>query len=363
VREAAYRLADTIGTNPYTLLINYDWNEPSKVVRVDVDQDKARLLGISSKSLNEALNATVSGTAFTQVRDNIYLIDVVAQATNAERSSIETLRNLQVAIPDGRIVPLGEVAALGYDLEQPLVWRRARLPTITVQADLVPPLQAATVVDQLAPVVDQLRHSLPPGYAIEVGGTVENSAKGMTSITAVFPVMVFVMLTILMIQLQSFQKLILVISVAPLGLIGVVAALLPTGTPLGFVAILGVVALIGMIVRNSVIMITQIDEHLEAGEHPWDAVINATMHRVRPILLTAAAASLGMIPIAPEVFWGPMAYAIIGGLIVATVLTLLFLPALYVTWFRIKEPGREATEEAPGSMHAEVGGPQRAGAE
>jgi multidrug efflux pump subunit AcrB len=341
VREAAYRLADTIGTNPYTLLINYDWNEPSKVVRVDVDQDKARLLGISSKSLNQALNATVSGAAFTQVRDNIYLIDVVAQATNAERSSIETLRNLQVAIPDGRTVPLGEVATLRYDLEQPLVWRRARLPTITVQADLVPPLQAATVVDQLAPAVDALRHSLPPGYSIEVGGTVENSAKGMASIVAVMPVMVFVMLTILMIQLQSFQKLILVISVAPLGLIGVVAALLPTGTPLGFVAILGVVALIGMIVRNSVIMIAQIDEHLEAGEHPWDAVINATMHRVRPILLTAAAASLGMIPIAPEVFWGPMAYAIIGGLVVATALTLLFLPALYVTWFRIREPGKE----------------------
>ena len=154
----------TIGTNPYTLLINYDWNEPSKVVRVDVDQDKARLLGIGSKSLNQALNATVSGAAFTQVRDNIYLIDVVAQATNAERSSIETLRNLQVAIPDGRTVPLGEVATLRYDLEQPLVWRRTRLPTITVQADFVPPLQAATVVDQLAPAVDQLRRSLPPGY-------------------------------------------------------------------------------------------------------------------------------------------------------------------------------------------------------
>ena len=343
VREAAYRLADTIGTNPYTLLINYDWNEPAKVVRVDVDQDKARQLGISSKSLSEALNATVSGATFTQVRDGIYLIDVVAQASNAERSSIETLRNLQVALPDGRTVPLREVATLRYDLEQPLIWRRERLPTITVQADLVPPLQAPTIVNQLAPAVDELRRSLPPGYSIEVGGTVENSAKGMTSITAVFPIMIFVMLTILMIQLQSFQKLFLVISVAPLGLIGVVAALVPTGTPLGFVAILGVVALIGMIVRNSVIMIAQIDEHLEAGEHPWDAVINATMHRVRPILLTAAAASLGMIPIAPEVFWGPMAYAIIGGLVVATALTLLFLPALYVTWFRIKEPGREKT--------------------
>ncbi|CAO3456559.1 Multidrug efflux system, inner membrane proton/drug antiporter (RND type) _ TriC of TriABC-OpmH system [Azospirillum argentinense] len=341
VRAIAARMADTIGTNPYTLLVNYDWNEPSKVVRVDVDQDKARLLGISSKSLNQALNATVSGAAFTQLRDDIYLIDVVAQATNAERSSIETLRNLQIAIPDGRTVPLGEVATMRYDLEQPVVWRRTRLPTITVQADLVPPLQAATVVQQLAPAVDELRRSLPPGYSIEAGGTVENSAKGMASITAVFPIMIFVMLTILMIQLQSFQKLFLVISVAPLGLIGVVAALLPTGTPLGFVAILGVVALIGMIVRNSVIMIAQIDEHLEAGEHPWDAVINATMHRVRPIMLTAAAASLGMIPIAPEVFWGPMAYAIIGGLIVATLLTLFFLPALYVAWFRIREPAAE----------------------
>ncbi|WP_454018933.1 efflux RND transporter permease subunit [Azospirillum sp. Marseille-Q6669] len=353
VRAIAARMADTIGTNPYTLLVNYDWNEPSKVVRVDVDQDKARLLGISSKSLNQALNATVSGAAFTQVRDDIYLIDVVAQATNAERSSIETLRNLQIAIPDGRTVPLGEVATMRYGLEQPVVWRRTRLPTITVQADLVPPLQAATVVQQLAPAVDELRRSLPPGYTVEAGGTVENSAKGMASITAVFPIMVFVMLTILMIQLQSFQKLFLVISVAPLGLIGVVAALLPTGTPLGFVAILGVVALIGMIVRNSVIMIAQIDEHLEAGEHPWDAVINATMHRVRPILLTAAAASLGMIPIAPEVFWGPMAYAIIGGLIVATLLTLLFLPALYVAWFRIREPAAEerAKPRYDGAMH------------
>ncbi|WP_448204915.1 efflux RND transporter permease subunit [Azospirillum sp. sgz302134] len=358
VRSIANRMADTIGTNPYTLLINYDWNEPSKVVRVDVDQDKARLLGISSKSLGEALNATVSGAAFTQLRDNIYLIDVVAQASNAERSSIETLRNLQIAIPEGRTVPLREVATLRYELEQPVVWRRSRLPTITVQADLVPPLQAATVVQQLEPAVNQLRRSLPPGYTIEAGGTVENSAKGMASITAVFPIMVFVMLTVLMIQLQSFQKLFLVISVAPLGLIGVVAALLPTGTPLGFVAILGVVALIGMIVRNSVIMIAQIDEHLAMGEHPWDAVINATMHRVRPILLTAAAASLGMIPIAPEVFWGPMAYAIIGGLIVATVLTLLFLPALYVTWFRIKEPAPEAAEAARPPRHDGTARPQ-----
>ena len=227
-------------------------------------------------------------------------------------------------------MPLREVATLRYDLEQPLIWRRDAPADDHRPGRPRPAAPGADDREPAAPAVDELRRSLPPGYSIEVGGTVENSAKGMTSITAVFPIMIFVMLTILMIQLQSFQKLFLVISVAPLGLIGVVAALVPTGTPLGFVAILGVVALIGMIVRNSVIMIAQIDEHLEAGEHPWDAVINATMHRVRPILLTAAAASLGMIPIAPEVFWGPMAYAIIGGLVVATALTLLFLPALYV---------------------------------
>ncbi len=357
VRDLAYRLADVIGSNPNTQLINYDWNEPSKAVRVEVDQDKARMLGITSKALHEVLNATMTGTAITQVRDGIYLIDVVARAGAEERTSLQTLRNLQVALENGRTVPLEEVASLSYGLEQPLIWRRDRFPTITVLADLVPPLQAATVVQQLEPKVDELRRSLPAGYSIEVGGIVENSAKGLGSIVAVFPIMVFLMLTILMVQLQNFQKLFLVMSVAPLGLIGVVAALLPTGTPLGFVAILGVVALIGMIVRNSVILIAQIDEHIEIGEHPWDAVINATLHRLRPIVLTTAAASLGMIPIAPEVFWGPMAYAIIGGLLVATLLTLLFLPALYVAWFRIKEP-RE--EPAAGVRGAPVPAPSRA---
>jgi multidrug efflux pump subunit AcrB len=357
VRALAYRLADVIGSNPYTQLINYDWNEPSKAVRVEVDQDKARMLGITSKALHEVLNATMTGTPITQVRDGIYLIDVVASAGTEERRSLQTLRNLQVALGNGRTVPLEEVASLTYGLEQPLIWRRDRFPTITVLADLVPPLQAATVVQHLGPKVEELRRSLPAGYSIEVGGIVENSAKGLGSIVAVFPIMVFLMLTILMVQLQNFQKLFLVISVAPLGLIGVVAALLPTGTPLGFVAILGVVALIGMTVRNAVILIAQIDEHIETGEHPWDAVINATLHRLRPIVLTTAAASLGMIPIAPEVFWGPMAYAIIGGLLVATLLTLLFLPALYVAWFRIKEPG---AEPAAGVRGAPVASPARA---
>jgi len=357
VRDLAYKLAGVIGSSPYTELVNYDWNEPGKVVRVEVDQDKARMLGISSESLHETLHATVTGTSFTQVRDSIYLIDVVARSGTDERASLQTLRNLQVALADGRTVPLEQVASVSYGLEQPLIWRRNQLPTITVQADVVPPLQAATIVKQLGPSMENLRQSLPAGYSIEVGGIVEKSGNSLGSIVAVFPVTIFLMLTILMVQLQSFQKLFLVVSVAPLGLIGVVAALLPTGTPLGFVAILGVVALVGMIVRNSVILIAQIDEHIHLGEHPWDAVISATLHRVRPILLTSAAASLGMIPIAFEVFWGPMAYAVIGGLLIATVLTLLFLPALYVAWFRTKEPREQAATAgggAPVPAHSRV---------
>jgi len=244
-------------------------------------------------------------------------------------------------LDNGQTIPLSQVASVQYKLEQPSIWRRYLLPTITVQADVVPGIGAKTVNTQRAPALAELQKKLPAGYTIEAGGTVEESAKGLRSIALIFPMMIFLMLTILMVQLQSFQKMFLVISVAPLGLIGVVMALLPTGTPMGFVAILGIIALSGMIIRNSVILIDQIDMDLARGLHPWDAVIDATTNRSRPIVLTAAAASLGMIPIASEVFWGPMAYAIIGGLFVATLLTLLFLPALYVAWFRIKEPRKE----------------------
>ena len=235
-----------------------------------------------------------------------------------------------------------------------MIWRRNLLPTVTVQADVVPGIEAKTVNKQLSPEIGQLAEKLPEGYTIETGGTIEESAKGLSSIVAVFPLMIMLMLIILMVQLHSFQKMFLVISVAPLGLIGVVAALLATGTPMGFVAILGVIALSGMIIRNSVILIDQIDMDIARGLHPWDAVVDATTHRLRPIVLTAAAASLGMIPIAPEIFWGAMAYAIIGGLFVATLLTLLFLPALYVAWFRVQEPAKE--------RQLEVAEPARAGA-
>jgi multidrug efflux pump subunit AcrB len=351
-RDAAFLVAQTMGQNPNTRLINFDWNEPMKSLRIQVDQDRVRQLGVSSQSLAEALNAVTTGMVVTQVRDSIYLTDLVARSPNEQRTSLQTLRNLQVALDNGQTIPLSQVATIQYKLEQPSIWRRDLLPTITVQADVVPGIEAKTVNAQLAPALAELQTKLPAGYTIEAGGTVEESAKGLRSIVVIFPMMIFLMLTILMIQLQSFQKMFLVISVAPLGLIGVVLALLPTHTPMGFVAILGIIALSGMIIRNSVILVDQIDMDLAKGLHPWDAVIDATTHRLRPIVLTAAAASLGMIPIAPEVFWGPMAYAIIGGLFVATLLTLLFLPALYVAWFRIKEPRKER----------EVGLPEPAGA-
>jgi multidrug efflux pump subunit AcrB len=281
------------------------------------------------------------------VRDSIYLVDAVARAPTEERTSLQTFRELQVSLDNGKTIPLSQVATIGYGLQQPVIWRRDLLPTVTVQADAAPGVEAKTVNAQLALAIAALAATLTAGERIEAGGTVEESAKGLNSVVAVFPVMIFLMLLILMVQLQSFQKMFLVVSVAPLGLIGVVLALLPTRTPMGFVAILGIIALSGMIIRNSVILIDQIDMDIARGLHPWDAVLDATTHRLRPIVLTAAAAILGMIPIAPEVFWGPMAYAIIGGLAIATLLTLLFLPALYVAWFRIREPDRERGSPLP----------------
>mgnify|MGYP001468152978 CR=1 FL=1 len=338
VRAAAHAFAAMLGKSPYAQIINFDWNEPAKPVRVEVDQDRARTLGISSQALSQTINAVLSGTTITQVRDGIYLIDVIGRAVPEERARLETLRNLTIATASGRAVPLVQIAKLSYGLEPPLIWRRQRQPTITVQADTTPGIEAATVVKSLQPEIAAFRAKLPPGYDVAAGGTVEDSAKAQGSIFAVFPLMLFIMITILMVQLQSFQRLFLVLATAPLALIGVAGSLLVSGTPMGFVAILGVISLIGMVIRNSVILIDQIDTEISHGMDPWEAVIVATGHRLRPILLTAAAAILGMVPIAPTVFWGPMAYAVMGGLVVATLLTLVFLPALFVAWFRIKPP-------------------------
>jgi multidrug efflux pump len=338
VRGLMQQFAGVVATNGHIGGIVYDWNEPGKVLRLKIDQDRARQLGVSSQDIATVLNNVVGGSSITQVKDSIYLIDVVARAGGRERMAVETFQGLQLAGRDGQPIPLPAIASIEYELEQPLVWRRNRQPTITLQASVIGNLQSATVVAELAPAVQSFRSSLPYGYSIEVGGEVEQSAMGEEPIADVVPLMLFIMATVLMLQLQSFQKLFLVVSVAPLGLIGVVAALLITGQPLGFVAVLGVLALTGIIIRNSVILMAQIDAFREQGLAPWPAVVEATQHRLRPILLTAAAASLGMIPIAAEVFWSPMAFAMIGGIVVATVLTLLFLPALYVAWYRIEEP-------------------------
>ncbi|NTJ10378.1 efflux RND transporter permease subunit [Rhizobium lusitanum] len=336
VRDLAQKLAGIVGTNPSLAALTFDWNEPARVVKVDVLQDKARQLGVTSEDISTALNGIVEGSSTTQVRDDIYLVDVIGRAQGSERGSIDTLQNLQLPGSNGKSVPLSAVATFRYELEQPVVWRRNRVPTITIKAGVVGAIQPATIVTQLEPKVAEFEKTLPVGYSVAVGGAVEESGKAQGPIAAVAPMMLFAMATILMIQLQSFHRLFLVFAVAPLALIGVVIALLSSNAPMGFVAILGILALIGILIRNSVILIVQIEHLRESGVPPWQAVVEATEHRMRPILLTAAAATLALIPISREVFWGPMAYAMMGGIVVGTVLTLLFLPALYVAWFRIK---------------------------
>ena len=350
VRELAQQLANLVGEHPLVSDINFNWNEPARVVKVDVLQDKARQLGVTSQDIAAALNGVVGGTSITQVRDAIYLVDVVSRARAGERESIETLQNLQLPGKDGQSVPLAAVATFHYELEQPVIWRRSRLPTITIRGSIIDATQPATIVQQLEPKVQEFVRALPAGYGVAVAGPVEDSGKSQGPIAAVVPLMLFIMATILMVQLQSFSRLFLVVAVAPLGLIGVVAAMLPSGAPMGFVAILGVLALIGILIRNSVILVVQIEDLRREGWAPWEAVVEATMHRTRPILLTAAAASLALIPISHEVFWGPMAYAMMGGIVAGTLLTLVFLPALYVAWFRIKAPSVAKAEPASPSV-------------
>jgi len=342
LREIALDLAQIVASDPGARHINFDWMEPARELRIRIDQDQARQLGLSSRAVAAVLNTNISGTTVTQVRDDIFLIDVVAREREGQRLSFATLRALPVALADGRTVTLDQFATFEYGQDYPLLWRRNRVPTLTVQADVAPGLLPESVVTALAPAVDKLNADLPPGYRIEPGGTVEESAKSRASVLAVVPVMLLIMLTVLMFQLRSFPLLVMVLSVVPLGLIGVVAALLVSGRPLGFVAILGILALVGMIAKNSVILITQIEQERAAGKPLREAVIEASSSRFRPILLTAMSTVLGLIPIAPTVFWGPMAFAIMGGLLIASALTLVFLPTLYVTWGSLMgKPGRQ----------------------
>jgi len=346
-RKYADQLVKAMVDSGYARDVNFDWRDQNKTLKIVVNQDVARRVGLSSKTLSQALQTVLSGTTITQMRDSIYLINLVARADASTRATLDGVRNLQISLPNGKSVPLRDVATIDYVLDEGYVGMRNGMPTMTVQANMMPGLQAATVYQRLRPAVEAIRSTLPPGGALVEGGTVEKSAQSNAALIAQVPLMLGLMLIVLMVQLQSVSRLLLVISVAPLGLIGVVAALLFTNTPMGFVATLGIIALAGMIIRNSVILVDQIEHTRKEGEDAWEAVIEAAQHRFRPIMLTASAAILGMIPIMRDVFWGPMAYAIVGGLAGATLLTLLFLPALYVTSFRIKETRRPASGAGP----------------
>lgn len=346
VREIALKLAQVVAADPRSENVNYDWIEPAREVRIRIDQDQARLLGLSSDALASVLNTVITGISISQVRDDIYLVDVVVRSTDDERASLATLRQLPIPLPNGRTVPLSQFASFEYAQSSPVVWRRDRIPTLTVQADVAPGVLPESVVSALAPKVEELSKALPAAYSIAVGGTVEESQKSQASVIAVIPLMLLIMITVLMFQLQSFSRLFLALSVAPLGVIGVVAALLLSGRPLGFVAILGILALLGMITKNAVILIGQIDAERAQGKDTMQAALDAGSARLRPILLTAVSTVLGMIPIAPTVFWGPMAVSIMGGLLVATLLTLIFLPTAYVAWFGPGAKDKDAAADA-----------------
>ncbi|MGE5865456.1 MAG: efflux RND transporter permease subunit [Rhizobacter sp.] len=342
---------------PNTLLrgLNDNWNESVKVLRLDVDQDKARALGVSSQSIAQAARSVSSGTTIGQYRDGDKLIDIVLRTPNEERLALTDLANAYVPSNSGRSIPLGQIAQASFMWEPGVMWREGRDYAVTVQADIVDGVQGATVSAQLDPLFEPIRAKLPPGYRIEVAGAVEESSKGQGSIAAGAPLMLFIMFTLLMLQLHSFSRAVLVFLTGPLGLPGVAAALLLLNRPFGFVALLGVIALMGMIMRNSVILIDQIEQDRAAGVATWDAIVESAVRRCRPIVLTAAAAVLAMIPLSRSVFWGPMAVAIMGGLIVATALTLLSLPAMYAAWFRVKRPEDEVRASADGPVPATTG--------
>jgi multidrug efflux pump subunit AcrB len=333
LRDLSTGLADVVAAHPQTRKVSFDWNEPSRSLRIRIDQDEARRIGYSSESLSAVLNTAISGTRVTRLRDGIYLIDVVARARQEDRVALDNLQTLQVPLRNGRTVALSQFATFEAEQEQPIVWRRGRIPTLTVQADVAEGALAEGIVSELAPQIAKFNAGLPAGYRVELGGVAEESESSRASVIAVVPLMIILMLTLLMLQLQSFQSLGMVALVMPLGLIGVVAALFAVQKPLGFVAVLGVLALLGMIAKNAVILLTQIEDERRNGASVKDATVNAALSRFRPLMLTALSTVLGLAPIAPTVFWGPMAFAVMGGLLVATVLTLIFLPVLYVTWF------------------------------
>ena len=341
VRDWADQAKAVLQAHPSMRGVNDNWNEKIKALKLEIDQDKARALGVSSQAIAQAARVMLSGASIGQFRDGDRLIDIVLRQPLDERNAITDIGNAYVPTSSGRSIPLTQIAQIRFDWELGVLWREGRKYAVTVQGDVVDGVQGATVTGQIWPEMQKLQARMPEGMAIQIAGAVEESSKGQGSIAAGVPIMAFIMLTLLMLQLQSFSRAMLVVLTAPLGIAGVAAALLLLNRPFGFVALLGFIALVGMIMRNSVILIDQIEQDRLRGVPTWTAIVESAVRRFRPIVLTAAAAVLAMIPLSRSLFWGPMAVAIMGGLVVATVLTLLALPAMYAAWFRVKRP--EAT--------------------
>ena len=347
VRQIAREVEQAVAASPKVRDVQLDWNDPVRTLRVDVDQDKARALGLTPADVALVTQSVTDGATLSQLREGEELIDIVARAVPGERLDVESLKNVNVYTRHGSVVPLSQIATVRYELEEPVLWRRNRDMAITVRADVKDGEQGVSVTQEIRPAVDEIAAGLPAGYRIDVGGAVEESDKANRALMAVAPVMLLTILLILMLQLQNFSLMGMVFLTAPLGLAGVVPALLLFQAPLGFVVILGVIALSGMIMRNAVILVDQVQIEIAAGNDPWSAVVSAAVHRTRPVVLTALATTLAMIPLTHSVFWGPMAIAIMGGLTVATLLTIFFVPALYAAWFRVE---RRSVAEANGSM-------------
>jgi multidrug efflux pump subunit AcrB len=351
VRAIAEDVRKVMAENHKLIDPHLDWNEQVKSIRLDIDQDRARALGLTPQEVAQTLQTLVSGYTITQYREGIERIGVVARAIPSERLDLDRLPALTIATRNGVAVPLSQVAKLSYEFEEPILWRRNRDLVLTVRSDVIDGVQAPDVSNEVAPKLKSIKDALPYGYRIETGGSIEESVKANVALVAVFPVMIIAMLVLLMIQLQSFSRLALVVVTAPLGLIGATGALLISNRPFGFVALLGLIALAGMIMRNTVILVDQIDRDIAEGHARYRAIIDATIRRARPVTLTALAAILGMIPLSRSVFWGPMAITIMGGLLVATILTLLVVPALYALWFRVT---KDEPAGAGRSNHPEV---------
>ena len=343
VRRIARQVADGVRQNPAVSNVHLNWEEPSKMVYLNIDQERARVLGLSSADISRFLASQLNGIPVSQFRDGDELVEIMLRGTLEERDALERLPSLAIPSGTGRSIALEQVATLEYGFEEGVIWRRDRLPTVTVLADIPGTQQPATLLQQILPALQPIREQLPSGYRFEIGGTMEDSVRGQQSIIQGLPLLGLVIMTLLMIQLRSFSRSIMVFLTAPLGLIGVTLFLLVFREPFGFVAMLGTIALSGMIMRNSVILVDQIEKDIAAGHDQWTAVIEATVRRFRPIVLTALAAILAMIPLSRSVFFGPMAVAIMGGLTIATALTLLFLPALYAAWFRVRPTASRAS--------------------